>query len=1011
MRAPFICRPCLARVIESPPVSRRPLCASIHGLALQLDTPPAWPIETEHANVAPDGQQKGLEVQVTGQPNPDTQKKPVARKGQHFFQKDYGNRYHVGKAVGSGPYHRLKTKILKTRGNLMSLVKDFRLVYGLPDSAAREAILQLKRLFRNSSPGQKGQLLDDYQVWKFEYSRLLYQLYAEEAKATPDHAGDWATFSDQENPSVSAMSASWMELDPAKREALWFRMIVSMLDTNVRLLPDFVRATYDESWSQAYVVEDLVRLLLLQAKSRQDKHAQDAVADLVLFLLDSTSPEGSLRLGQDVIGTIISVSPLERTLALFTRLRAANEDPRMPTLLHFASVFAKTKEHKDLAAQILCSMTRIKGFDINSPAASSVCTSLLHLDKGDELPDGPAAPDKLFESLLEHGMRPNLMTMTSLMRNFCVRGYLDTAWTVLDLLLRYNIRPDPHVYSTLLNASKGELDFDSIRRIIAAVDSHKAWNVFIVNDLLDILARDNRTQPERRRRQRKSNSAFRHMILLYAKFFKLEPLQRLCGFPLDEYLLWRGPNHTSGTEITDIAAALAPRNERRLMNPDTTTLTMMLSAFIRGAPRLYPRSRPKKQDRAIRQLVDQLNHFRRLLRAGDPLAVEIVRKHGTLIYDVFLRGMVQFRSCLQPAVRIVRGMLRNAAEEERQNRSSSQHPRPTVHTWTVLVNGFKNHRQPGVAASIVKMMVKQGGVKPNMVTWNALITAFARIHDARGAVKSIRYMEQSGLSPDKHTIQALSAMSPGARKHVIQLMESSRCEPLPQDDVGALLATPSPADAPYPDPVAQQQENKEAPPLSREEFEAELQRLVEEGDALLSEDVESTIEEYQKEDFPFAQSGSIAAQHPRSTDRLRLLLNYRADVEDFVARVRGQTQQGDQHGIPAILNSTKPIGRPIGVPPKTIWEGVRGAWDEASQARDALRNLDLSEAPIAFRQWEEETSARGRLRNHKFPQRQTLFSRAPAHDIPLGVASAKGEARHPRIYTNPYLRTNKDDRS
>jgi pentatricopeptide repeat protein len=948
-------------------------------------------------------------VQVVGQADPSTLAEAA---GAVPARKYYGNRNHVGQAAGFGPYMQLKTKLLNTKGDLMLLCDDISSVFLLPRPFAEEAVRQIRRIYRGRRTWDISNRLDEFQVWKIEYSRLLRQIYSDELKEAPYHSTDWAKFTGQAEPSVSAMAGSWAALDQDTRERLWFRMIISILDTNPALVPSFVRATYDESWSQAYVVEDLIRLLLLRATHYKDTKAQDSAVDLFFFLLDSNS-QNSLKFREDVIGTIVTLAPLEKNLALFDRLRAADESLQPATLLHFASVFAKSREHKSVAAQILCSLAKTKEYKINTPAVSSVCTSLLHLEEGGEMPDGPAAPDKLFEMLLQHGLHPNIYNITALMRNFCVRGYVDTAWTVFDLLLQYHIQPDQHVYSTLLNASKKELDAESIRRIMAAVSSHNAWNVVILNDLLDAIARDNHTYQERRRRQRKSNSAFRPMMQVYAKFFKLEPLQRLCTFPLEDYLLWQGPKPGHSSEITEIGAALVSQTEASLMDPDSTTLTMMLSAAIQGAPRLYPRAGKHKQERAITRLLSQLNHFRRLLRSKDPLAVEMVQKHGTLVFDIFLRGMLQFRQCLQPAVQLVRDMLRNAAEEEQQFGRTVQHPRPSVHTWTILVNGFKNHRQPGVAASMVKMMVKDGGIKPNMITWNTLVTAFARVSDARGAVRSVRYMEKSGLSPDKDTVQALGSMNPEARKLAVRLLEVSKNDPLPQDEVGVLLAAPQRADAAYPDPVVSQQKNKEAPPLSREQFEAEVQRLAEEGEALLSEETKIHLEQYNEQDFPATTSAdstdsSIAALHPLNTDPLRLLLKYKTDVEDFLARVREQMEPKDKNDASSAFNSTLPISHPSKTPPlqglrgKTL-ESIRGAWEDVHRARDALRTLDLSEQPIGFRVWGEEAVARSRVRDRKFPKQPPRFPKAPATGVPLGIAAAKGAAPHPRISGNRYV--------
>jgi pentatricopeptide repeat protein len=326
---------------------------------------------------------------------------------------------------------------------------------------------------------------------------------------------------------------------------------------------------------------------------------------------------------------------------------------------------------------------------------------------------------------------------------------------------------------------------------------------------------------------------------------------------LEDYLIWHGPAAGTSTTITDIAAALLPQPESKLMKPDTITLSLMLSAAIRGAPRFY-----NSLQSGAAAMLGQINHFNKLFDSGDSTAVAMVEKHGSLIYDVFLRGMLQFQQCLHPAVDLVKTMLERSLDEQKRYGRNVRHPRPSVYTWTMLVNGFKNHRQPGIAASMVRMMIKEGGVKPNMITWNTLITAFARVNDAHGAVRAVWYLEQSGLRPDKHTIQAISSMNPRARQQALTLMEASKDKLIPpDDDVASLLMRPIPLDADYSDPIIRQVKNEDSPPPSDEEVWTEIQHLGVEGDALLSQDIEL----HAQDDLSAALSESSeasGARHP-----------------------------------------------------------------------------------------------------------------------------------------------------
>ncbi|KAH6655773.1 hypothetical protein BKA67DRAFT_561839 [Truncatella angustata] len=996
MRVPYVCRPCLARLQR--PSSQR-FCAALHTVAAQ--DPPQVPEWFDHQYGSTARSQKDpAQIEIFGDAT-----KPHSDRAPGQARRIANN---LKSRTRTQTPADLRSTVLRLRTNLRRIWPRIATVYGLPKTSALQAADQLERLL---SAGQVN-IADsyaDFEAWKFEYAKTLRHLSVAGAEAPPatDAAG-WAVFADGLNPSIDAMKASWDELDQTQRQELWPMMIQSILATNPELLPSFVHATYDAAWSPFYVVEDVARQLALRVKSSSVTERENLV-ELVAFLLENDK-SGQLQLGNDIIGTIVAQASLSEAVGLFYSLNAGVNPMTQHTLLQFASKFAKSNEHKALATEIICSMADIKGFDINSPAASSVCTSLLHLSDNEELPPGPAAPDELFRQLLESGLRPNLLNVTALMRNFCVRGHLDTAWTVFDLLLEYGIEPDEHVYSTLLHASKRDLDFQSIRRVMCSIHSYDTWNPAILNDFLDVIFIESEGQTERRRRQKKGNNAFRHMLHVYFKFFHLEPLQKLCSFPLEDYIVWQGPAPGKSTLITDLAAALLPQPQSKLMQPDTITLSLMLSAAIRGAPKFY-----KSTQSGVVAMLDQINHFNKLFDSGDATAVAIVEKHGSLIYDVFLRGMLQFQQLLHPAVELVKTMLERASKEEMKFGGNRRYPRPSVHTWTMLVNGFKNHRQPGIAASMVRVMIKEGGIKPNMVTWNTLITAFARVNDAQGAVRAIKYLEQSGLRPDKHTIEAISSMNPEARKKALSLMEDSAEKLIPaDDDVAPLLAAPLPRTDTCRDPVSQQQRDQSAPPLSDDEVWAEMQRLTKEGDHLLAEGMES----YTEEDFPpsppppppppvYESTKSFGAVHPRNTSHVIRLVKYKQEVDTFIRRVRAR-HEGSATAKP-LIESDQPVAKPA-MPPTQApqFKRLRRIWNEAYMSRNQLREIDFEERPIGLRPWEEGLQWRLQARAANFKDRPMGVETEVNDAVPLGIVAQRDEAPHPRVSTsrqlNPELR-------
>lgn len=699
-------------------------------------------------------------------------------------------------AQSHDPSTRLKTKILGTLEDLASLdllILHVQSAYGLSKPAAHDAIDQLKRLLRGCPPWQAAARLDQFDFWKTAYTRLL------QGRGKPPLPSQLVlpNVSDETSPeaplahglptpTVPDIDATWVQMDAREREEFWPRMVLYLLDSNPAALISFLEATYDASWSPPYVVEDTLRALYLRL-TKFDGLGRSRLADLLFHLLYS-SPDAHLVVGQDLLASFTGWAELPQVVELFQMAKANGHPLSVDTLLHFAARFAASPDHKVLAAEILTSMSSIRGFDINSASASSVCTTLLNIRTGDRFPDGQAAPDELFRMLLECGLRPNLLNFTALMKNFALRGHLDTAWTVYDLMTKYGIEADDHVHAILLNAAKKSLHASSAHRVIVSyqgLQQNRSWNEFIVNDFLDILLRDNEAQPEKRRRQRKSNNAFRPMLQFYAKFYNLEPLQKFIQRPLEDLLAWPGPPERHSTAFTQLGEALAPQPEQLLKQPDTTALLLMLAANIRSLSDSKP-------------IVRAYLLFNQLVERGDPHALRIIQRHGTMMHDIFLRGLVQFRPHLGHAFRTVQSMLQLAQREETEHGKNAKHPYPSVYTWTILMQGFRNHGMPDAARKVLKMMVQEGHVQPTLVTWNTLVGAYAKVGNVQDAVKALRHIEATGLQPDQNTVRAMEQLPARLREKAIELLEAAKREPLDEsfadlsELVGIRLASQAP---------------------------------------------------------------------------------------------------------------------------------------------------------------------------------------------------------------------------
>ncbi|GAP83123.1 putative pentatricopeptide repeat protein [Rosellinia necatrix] len=667
----------------------------------------------------------------------------------------------------------LKAKILSASGRYDIVREDFVSLYGLSHSEARHAVKQLGRLLRGGVAGMGPRSkLDHYVAWKKDFAVVLRNLSAT-APAHKNKPGTGSPASDTvpHDTDAALLRTAWPRLDKDRRQRSWPQMVLSASESGPQTLRTFIQSTFDPTWCPSYIVEDAVYLLFrhhqlapkndAQHNGNQPGQELEPITTLVLDILNKCPPR-YLALEQPVLALIFPSLPNSELVQLYQLLTNIEHPLHTYTLLHMANRFAKSFETKVHAADVLRILADTPGFNINTPASISVCTSLLSLNENEPLPDEQAAPDVLLEFLFQQGFRPDLVALSALMRNFCIRGRLDTAWKVFDLLVQHGLKPNHHVFSNLLNGSKLNQDGGSLRKIFDIITSHNNWSPVLLNDFLDLIYRENESQPEHRRRQRKkSNNAWRPMVHLYAKFFHLAPLQKLTLFPLKNLLSsWdTNPQHT--TLSTDLARSLLPQRPSRLIQPDSTTLCLMFSAHMRSLAQHGYALRYNK-------------HIYYLLKKKDPTALSLIENHGTLIHDIFLRTFLQFKETIHFAIRKVQIMADEANKEMARDGRNLHYPPPSIHTWTILLNGLKNHNDMRGVIAAFRMMTRISKVEPTLPMWNVVIQTFARAGSVDGVVNAVQSLEKAGYQSDERTVRAINLLPAALKEKAITQLEAMR---------------------------------------------------------------------------------------------------------------------------------------------------------------------------------------------------------------------------------------------
>ncbi|KAI0100131.1 hypothetical protein GGR51DRAFT_533183 [Nemania sp. FL0031] len=771
MPTPFICRECTARLARQAYGLLRPERRLLHTRVIPPPLPPhdAIPLVQRSRRREPDASQPE-HPNATFSPSGgwDAESGEAMRPGNgkvwKFIPRTRPSVVQLGMLAPSNNRRELQAKILAAYGEYRIVHEDLVRVYGLSHSEARHAVGQLERLlWGRLGMDTAASRLDRYLAWKKDISAILRSAtsvsYVQEGSSG---IGDNISETPSHESETASMRAAWQRLDRDMRELHWPQMVLSALDSESHVLSALIQSTFDPSWCPSYIVEDLLyvlarrhRLALQKGDQSSYDQIQQDIESIATFVLNK-SPPRYLALEQTVLHMLLSPMPATELSRPFQLLRVIEHPVHANTLLHLASCFAKTSDTKPQAMEILRILTDTPGFDINTPAAASVCTSLLTLDEKQPLPDDQAAPDILFEFLIKRGLRPNLLVLSALMRNFCIRGHLDTAWKVFDLMLQYGLEPDQHVYSILLNGSKHNPGDAFLEQIFGIITSRNAWSPVLVNDYLDLLFRENELQIERRRRQRKkANNAWRPMLQLFAKFYDLAPLQKFTLFPLGNLVEAQGVKPKYSTLTTRMAESLTPQPDTQLKQPDSIVLCLMIGAHMRSL--LTPKY-------AVRYYY----HFSKLVNKKDPAALSLLVNHGSLVYDIFIRTLMQFRSTIGFAIQIVEKMV--------WGRNSHHHP-PSVHTWTILINGLKNHNDAHSVVAVLGMMTRIGKIQPTLPTWNAFIQALAQARSVSGVVKALWSLEKAGLHPNDRTIHAFSKLPRPLRDKAIDQLEEMRKAP------------------------------------------------------------------------------------------------------------------------------------------------------------------------------------------------------------------------------------------
>ncbi|KAL8642647.1 MAG: hypothetical protein Q9228_000696 [Teloschistes exilis] len=458
------------------------------------------------------------------------------------------------------------------------------------------------------------------------------------------------------------------------------------------------------------------------------------------FLAQSHRPLGHISpMSQKIIHQLLQHSDDAQTQGLYETLSNLKVDLLPNTLAHFMDAFARIGR-PDLAMDAL-RKTVASPHPFILPVVQSSCINLLRT-RFDAV-EWYRIQSHLATEIIELGIRPQIEMLNAMILNAVEASDYQTAQAIFETARSHGLRRDTITYSTLLKIAFLNLDEGLVERIMYTAEEDWALprNNRLVSCLVATLMRIGRSKNSD---VVPSGSGYKAMLRVYERYCDIGPLQEL-GIYIQS-------NH-----VVETAGEISP--------PSSQLISIMIMGYIFLSSRL--------QD-----VVNLYHRYERhMAKNHHIIAATAATDH---VANAFLLFLGRHKSTYTMSLAILRNMLESPA---------SVVAKPTVQSWSIIVDSFYRNRQPTAARRIIAMM-RENGVEPNKVTWDHIISGHAGMQDALAAAKALREMEKSHFEVDSYTLKAVTLV-----KDRTQLLDALRRTAAPDDDVEVAEQEPAPLTA------------------------------------------------------------------------------------------------------------------------------------------------------------------------------------------------------------------------
>lgn len=567
-----------------------------------------------------------------------------------------------------------------------------------------------------------------------------------------------------EHESSIALNATWKMIPEDRRRELWPELMCAVLDNYPNSALKVLAATYTAPYPPSFAVSDCIDYTISHyLRNKESPVPQDAlkIYGVVTHLLQSGSTR-QVHLSQSSIYLLIVNLELAQVKRLYDFLGSIDHPLHQNTLMQFTYCLSNAGE-TDLAFEILKRISH-EGGDFTSPKMASQMASLCAnlLERNGRISTTTISDSQIFEFMLVCGMKPNLIIYNILLYNSFKGGDHETGWQIYDMIVGNGIKPDEHTYSILLNDSKLRMDHSALGRVVEMIKGSGVPNAHIGTDVLHaIFLTDKAGKSSSVSYGSSQPTLFERMLPVYCEYFDPQPLFQIIPFFQTRF----------GHLISQ-----NPAKAESVIAPPAPPLLVMLMALLKES--------------SAQSIINNYNWLRHLVSSRNPVVSDLMQ--STHVYNIFLMAFGRSMQTLDWCPRIIGDMRSStktvSAENDAANDDGSingkgvvatpgaehsnrpqDRPAPDVYTWSILLDVFISHRQPRAAEKVLTMMESRN-VTPNQVTWNSLISGYARMQDVTMTVDAIDRLEKAGFQADDYTIRGMSTISD--RRRLIEAMKA-----------------------------------------------------------------------------------------------------------------------------------------------------------------------------------------------------------------------------------------------